>query len=161
MRGCNDKKSKVMKDENKNQKVAFLLNGDKKEIAGENLNAARMALRAAGLSLRLAMEGKNVTSIGVRDTLYVADSLLNEGHLGISEDGFCYGGSLEVVSARVNFAYNKWFKHGSRKTKTYLLDAMKHLLDFAKLAKVDFCYLDLTEAKYEEGKKEFEVKAVA
>lgn len=152
--------SKVMKDENKNQKVVFLLNGDRKKIAEESLGHARMALRAVGLSLRLALEGKNVTNNGGRNTLYTADSLLNEGFLfGISKDGFCDGGALECVSANVNFAYDKWFKRGSRKTKRYILDAMKHLLDFAKLAKVDFCYLDLTEIKHKEGEKELEVKA--
>ena len=152
--------SKVMNDENKNQKVVFLLNGDTKEIAEENLYRARMTLRAVGLSLRLAMENKSTHKTGVYDTLYVANNLLNEGCLfGISQDGFCSGGCLEIVSARVNFAYDKWFKRGSRKTKRYILDAMKHLLDFAKLAKVDFCYLDLTEIKHKEGEKELEVRA--
>lgn len=150
-----------MKDENKNQKRVFLFNGDKKKIAEENLSHARIALRAVGLSLRLALEGKSVSK-EYRDTLYTAESLLNEGFLfTISNDGFCNGGALECVSARLNFAYDKWFKRGSRKTKTYILDAMKHLLDFAKLVKVDFCYLDLTEIKHKEGEKELEVKAVA
>ena len=152
--------SKNMNVENKNQKMVFLLNGDKKKIAEENLYHARIALRAVGLSLRLALEGKNVMNNGGRDTLYTADSLLNEGYLfGISKDGFCDGGALEIVSAQVNFAYDKWFKRGSRKTKRYILDAMKHLLDFAKLAKVDFCYLGLAEAKHKEGEKELEVMA--
>lgn len=152
--------SKNMNVENKNQKVVFLLNGDTKKIAEENLYRARMALKAVGLSLRLAMENKSTHRTGVYDTLYVANSLLNEGVLfGISQDGFCCGGCLEIVSARVNFAYDTWFKRGSRKTKRYILDAMKHLLDFAKLAGVDFCYLDLTKIKHKEGEKEFEAKA--
>lgn len=160
MQGMQRQESKNMNVENKNQKVVFLLNGDRKEIAEENLGHARMALRAVGLSLRLALEGKNVMNSEGHDIQFMADSLLNEGcFFGISKDGFCHGGALECVSMKVNSAYDKWFRRGSKKTKRYVLDAMKHLLDFAKLAKVDFCYLVLTEAKHKEGKKELEIMA--
>lgn len=150
-----------MKDENKNQKPVFLFNGDKKGIAEENLNAARMALRAVGLSLRLASEGKSITSNATRSVLGMSDGLLSEGScFPVSEDGFCEGHALGKVAAELEYAYDKWFKRGSKKTKRHILDAMKHLLRFAELAGVDFFNLEAVENIYKRREKEFEAKAV-
>lgn len=154
--------SKVMKNENKNQKVVFLLNGDKKKIAEENLGHARMVLRAVGLSLRLALEGKSVTSNGLHGTLDVACGLLNESScFPVSGDGFCDGHTLVSIAIEVNYIYDKLFKRGSRKTKVYILDAMRHFLRFAELAGVDFYDLEAVERRYKKQEKELKTEAVA
>jgi hypothetical protein len=60
----------------------------------------------------------------------------------------------------VNYAYDKLFKRGSKKTKTYILDAMRHLLRFTELAGVDFYDLEAVERTYKEQGRELEAEAV-